>query len=173
VETKEYARLLFCVTSAVLLVRPHCGAKRCIDFFSLASNRVQFHQVFFSQYMSLWILLFSSTDPVERNFLAIMWIFFFYSALHSQVTSHETVYCISSVKNDVQRYRIWIISVRHSISLLNTISWQCGLYLCLYPLRPSGNYMNHLLWQSVMLHFAFIGFCMVLTANSDYFLKQH
>jgi D-alanyl-lipoteichoic acid acyltransferase DltB (MBOAT superfamily) len=26
------------------------------------------------------------------------------------------------------------------------------------PLRPSGNYMNHLLWQSVMLHFVFIGF---------------
>jgi hypothetical protein len=28
----------------------------------------------------------------------------------------------------------------------------------LSPLRPSGNYMNHLLWQSVMLHFEFIGF---------------
>jgi hypothetical protein len=28
----------------------------------------------------------------------------------------------------------------------------------LNPLRPSGNYMNHLLWQSVMLHFVFIGF---------------
>jgi len=26
------------------------------------------------------------------------------------------------------------------------------------PLRPSGNYMNHLLWQSVKLHFVFIGF---------------
>jgi hypothetical protein len=26
------------------------------------------------------------------------------------------------------------------------------------PLRPSGNYMNHLLSQSVMLHFVFIGF---------------
>jgi hypothetical protein len=25
-------------------------------------------------------------------------------------------------------------------------------------LRPSGNYMNHLLWQSVMLHFLFIRF---------------
>jgi hypothetical protein len=25
-------------------------------------------------------------------------------------------------------------------------------------LRPSGNYMNHLLWQSVMLQFVFIGF---------------
>jgi hypothetical protein len=25
-------------------------------------------------------------------------------------------------------------------------------------LRPSGNYVNHLLWQSVMLHFVFIGF---------------
>jgi hypothetical protein len=23
---------------------------------------------------------------------------------------------------------------------------------------PSGNYMNHLRWQSVMLHFVFIGF---------------
>jgi hypothetical protein len=26
------------------------------------------------------------------------------------------------------------------------------------PLRQSGNYMNHLFWQSVMLHFVFIGF---------------
>jgi hypothetical protein len=26
------------------------------------------------------------------------------------------------------------------------------------PLRSSGNYKNHLLWQSVMLHFVFIGF---------------
>jgi hypothetical protein len=26
------------------------------------------------------------------------------------------------------------------------------------PLRPSGNYVNHLLWQPVMLHFVFIGF---------------
>jgi hypothetical protein len=26
------------------------------------------------------------------------------------------------------------------------------------PLRPSGSYINHLLWQSVMLHFVFIGF---------------
>jgi hypothetical protein len=25
-------------------------------------------------------------------------------------------------------------------------------------LKPSGNYTNHLLWQSVMLHFVFIGF---------------
>jgi hypothetical protein len=28
----------------------------------------------------------------------------------------------------------------------------------LNPLRPRGNYMNNLLWQSVMLHFVFIGF---------------
>jgi hypothetical protein len=26
------------------------------------------------------------------------------------------------------------------------------------PLMPNGNYMNHLRWQSVMLHFVFIGF---------------
>jgi hypothetical protein len=26
------------------------------------------------------------------------------------------------------------------------------------PLNLSGNYMNHLLWQSVMLQFVFIGF---------------
>jgi hypothetical protein len=32
------------------------------------------------------------------------------------------------------------------------------LSIQLNPLRPSGNYMNHLLWQSVMLHFVFIGF---------------
>jgi hypothetical protein len=28
----------------------------------------------------------------------------------------------------------------------------------LNPLRPSGNYMNHLLCQSAMLYFVFIGF---------------
>jgi serine/threonine protein kinase len=32
------------------------------------------------------------------------------------------------------------------------------LKICINPLRPSGNYMNHLLWQSLMLHFVFIGF---------------
>jgi hypothetical protein len=26
------------------------------------------------------------------------------------------------------------------------------------PLRPNGNYVNHLLWQSAVLHFVFIGF---------------
>jgi hypothetical protein len=26
------------------------------------------------------------------------------------------------------------------------------------PLGPSSSYMNHLLWQSVMLHFVFVGF---------------
>jgi hypothetical protein len=30
----------------------------------------------------------------------------------------------------------------------------------LTPLRPSGNYMNHLLWQSAMLYFVFIGFAL-------------
>jgi hypothetical protein len=29
------------------------------------------------------------------------------------------------------------------------------------PLRPSGNYMNHLLWQWVMLHFVFMDFVSV------------
>jgi len=40
-------------------------------------------------------------------------------------------------------------------------------------LRPSGNYMNRLLWQSVMLRFLFVSFFMALNVNSDYFLKQH
>jgi hypothetical protein len=44
-----------------------------------------------------------------------------------------------------------------------TVSFLCRhtlvpRWLFLNPLRPSGNYMNHLLWQSVMLHFVFIGF---------------
>jgi D-alanyl-lipoteichoic acid acyltransferase DltB (MBOAT superfamily) len=39
----------------------------------------------------------------------------------------------------------------YSINLILTERWN-------NPLRPSGNYMNHLLWQSVMLHFVFIGF---------------
>jgi hypothetical protein len=33
-----------------------------------------------------------------------------------------------------------------------------GLNYEVNPLRPSGNYMNHLLSQSVMLHFVFTGF---------------
>jgi hypothetical protein len=36
----------------------------------------------------------------------------------------------------------------------------------------SGNYMYHLLSQSVTLHSVSM-FCMILTVNSDYFLKQH
>jgi hypothetical protein len=35
---------------------------------------------------------------------------------------------------------------------------QVQIIKILNPLRPSGSYMNHLLWQSVMLHFVFIGF---------------
>jgi hypothetical protein len=35
------------------------------------------------------------------------------------------------------------------------LSWMLTFF---NPLRPSGNYMSHLLWQSVMLHFVFIGF---------------
>jgi hypothetical protein len=40
------------------------------------------------------------------------------------------------------------------------VFWDVALYLVVQikPLRPSGNYMDHLLWQSVMLHFVFIGF---------------
>jgi hypothetical protein len=30
----------------------------------------------------------------------------------------------------------------------------------LNPLRPIGNYTNHLLWQSVMLHFVFMSFAL-------------
>jgi hypothetical protein len=33
-----------------------------------------------------------------------------------------------------------------------------NLLTSLFLLRPSGKYMNHLFWQSVMLHFVFIGF---------------
>jgi hypothetical protein len=32
------------------------------------------------------------------------------------------------------------------------------IFITLNPLRPGGNYMNHVLWQSLMLHFIFIGF---------------
>jgi hypothetical protein len=34
------------------------------------------------------------------------------------------------------------------------------------PLRLSCNYMNDLLWQSVMLHFVFIGFTEIISLNS-------
>jgi hypothetical protein len=34
----------------------------------------------------------------------------------------------------------------------------CALFYGTFSLTPSGNYMNHLLWQSVMLHFVFIAF---------------
>jgi D-alanyl-lipoteichoic acid acyltransferase DltB (MBOAT superfamily) len=42
------------------------------------------------------------------------------------------------------------------------------------PLRSSGNYMNHLLWQSVTLYFVFIGFAWfslqtaIISLNSIY-----
>jgi hypothetical protein len=38
---------------------------------------------------------------------------------------------------------------------LNVCFWTKSV---INPLRPSGNYMNHLLWKSVMLYFVFIGF---------------
>jgi hypothetical protein len=39
------------------------------------------------------------------------------------------------------------------------------------PLKPRGNYMYHLLYHSVTLHFIFVGFVMILRVNRDYFLK--
>jgi hypothetical protein len=41
-------------------------------------------------------------------------------------------------------------------SIVNSNS--VSINLTIKPLKPSSNYMNHLLWQSVMLHFVFIGF---------------
>jgi hypothetical protein len=38
------------------------------------------------------------------------------------------------------------------------------------PFQPSGNYMYHLLYQSITLHSD--GFRMILSVNGDYFLKQ-
>jgi hypothetical protein len=40
-------------------------------------------------------------------------------------------------------------------------------------LKPSGNYMYHLILQSVSLHFAHYGFHIILRINIDYFPKQH
>jgi hypothetical protein len=49
-----------------------------------------------------------------------------------------------------QQHWVAVLSVPHTA--------QTQHLQTLNPLRPSGNYMNHLLWQSVMLHFVFIGF---------------
>jgi hypothetical protein len=50
-------------------------------------------------------------------------------------------------------------SQRIEVSLLQTASWATHRRInVLNPLRQSGKYMNHLLWQSIMLHFVFIGF---------------
>jgi hypothetical protein len=39
-------------------------------------------------------------------------------------------------------------------------------------LKFNGNYMSHLLYQSVTSYF-FCRFCMILNVNIDYFLEQH
>jgi hypothetical protein len=52
------------------------------------------------------------------------------------------------------RYWTWAWNIARNNK--NNCSWQKKMYIS--PLRPSGNYMNHLLWQSVMLHFVFISF---------------
>jgi hypothetical protein len=55
-----------------------------------------------------------------------------------------------------------IVSSRSCIRTLVNTQKLCLVQLIylqlINPLRLSGNYMNHLLWQSVMLHFVFIGF---------------
>jgi hypothetical protein len=50
-------------------------------------------------------------------------------------------------------------TVKHKV-LFHMYKWQRDGTLVeeTNPLRPSGNYMNHMLWQSVMLHFVFIRF---------------
>jgi hypothetical protein len=55
------------------------------------------------------------------------------------------------------KYSKWLSSTLTRLCTLRCPDFCTCLYL-LNPLRPSGNYMNHMLWQSVMLHFVFIGF---------------
>jgi hypothetical protein len=49
--------------------------------------------------------------------------------LYSQDTSYKTFYIISSMKNAVQKYNIWIICNQHYISFLNNTSQQYKLYI--------------------------------------------
>lgn len=42
---------------------------------------------------------------------------------------------------------------------------------CFNPLKLSGNYVYHLLYQSLCA-FCTYGSCMILSINSDHFLKQ-
>jgi hypothetical protein len=65
-----------------------------------------------------------------------------------------------------RHWRLWTAgtaSCEHTGQWTQVCYWEHLRYLQydqarINPLRPSGNYMNHLLWKSVILHFVFIGF---------------
>jgi hypothetical protein len=49
---------------------------------------------------------------------------------------------------------------------------QFKIFFLIHMLKPSGNYMSQLSFQSVTLYFVY-GFYMVLTIYNKYSLKQH
>jgi hypothetical protein len=54
-------------------------------------------------------------------------------------------------EEEVQTYQV----LMHKISVILFYKFSCKSFNFL---RPSSNYMNHLLWHLVMLHFVFMGF---------------
>jgi hypothetical protein len=68
---------------------------------------------------------------------------------------------------DTLNLKLWIKHCNQDAS----IKFVNYAYFVLNPFNPIGNYMHHLLTISSTAFFIY-GFCMILSVNNDYFLKQ-
>jgi hypothetical protein len=83
-----------------------------------------------STYFFLNVFL-SSTDPTERNFVALLWVV----AMHG--TACRTFCGISTMNNTVGRYGLWIISTQYSL-FVSTIFLYASECVCAY-LKDNSN----------------------------------
>jgi hypothetical protein len=84
---------------------------------------------------------YSFINNLLANFLVLLLTNAMFAATEGSTPLYDSLHCARSCATPVHRRS----STSPRLTDLN-------------HLRPSGNYMNHLLWQSVMLHFVFIGF---------------
>jgi hypothetical protein len=147
---KGHVRLYFCkaVSSATLyfdcIFCPPTpkNQKRFNDFFMLASNRVPMSPSFSSTNTCPFEMYFCPAPIPYYAFLLWYYESLFFTALYCRDTSYETFYGISSTKNVVHRYRIWIIYVQYYISfLISTIFYNTANCICMY--LEETNHIRH------------------------------
>jgi hypothetical protein len=91
-----------------------------------------------------WVQLFNPFCGFGWNFVCRWW--------------HWILFTVSWCRESVHISSSQHFCYLHSGVILLYLHFNESVGILFNPLRPSGNYMNHPLWQSVMLNFVFIGF---------------